>query len=158
MGERKHHYILTDYPNGWSLGKCKWCQKVEPFRQYPLHNSLSQVIPITSEEKRKFLTSLGITIHSSRGDEGEKEKLINSVKKIGINKTAKKFGISCSTLGLWAKGLSPNKPYSIKYSYDFKIRCVNEYKKKKNFYGVAKELNIPRSTLQKWVSLYDTSI
>ena len=150
---RKHHYILTDYPDGWALGRCKWCKRIEPFRQYPLHNSYNQVIEATLAEKRKFLSSIGITIHSSRWHDSEKLELINSVKRIGINQTAKKFGLSPSTVGKWSKGLSPNKSYSDKYSKEFKLKCVDEYERKQNFYGVAKEMGIPRSTLQRWVKV-----
>ena len=150
---RRHHYVLTDYPDGWTLGRCKWCKRIEPFRQYPLHNSYNQVIEATLAEKRKFLSSIGITIHSSRWHDSEKLELINSVKRIGINQTAKKFGVSPSAVGKWAKGLSPNKPYSEKYSKEFKLKCIGEYERKQNFYGVAKEMGIPRSTLQKWVKV-----
>ena len=151
----RHHYILTNYPSGWALGECKWCKKIEPFRQYPQHNAHNQVIPTSLEEKRKFLISIGKRIHSSRWEKGEKEQIIESVKIIGINKTAKKFGLPTSTVGIWAKGKSPIKPVSQMYSDDFKLKCVNEYRKKKNFYRVAKELEIPRSTLQKWVAKYN---
>ena len=120
---------MTDYPDGWALGRCKWCKRIEPFRQYPLHNSYNQVIDPTLAEKRKFLSS------------------------IGINQTAKKFGLSPSTVGKWSKGLSPNKSYSDKYSKEFKLKCVDEYERKQNFYGVAKEMGIPRSTLQRWVKV-----
>ena len=150
---RKHHYILTDYPDGWALGRCKWCKRIEPFRQYPLHNSYNQVIDPTLAEKRKFLSSIGITIHSSRWHDSEKLELINSVKRIGINQTAKKFGLSPSTVGKWSKGLSPNKSYSDKYSKEFKLKCVDEYKRKQNFYGVAKQMGIHRSTLQRSVKV-----
>ena len=150
---RKHHYILTDYPDGWALGRCKWCGRVEPFRQYPLHNSYNQVVEVTLAEKRRFLSSIGITIHSSRWHDSEKVALINSVKRIGINQTAKKFGVSPSAVGKWAKGLSPNKAYSDNYSKEFKLKCIDEYERKQNFYGVAKEMGIPRSTLQRWVKV-----
>jgi transposase-like protein len=150
---KKHHYILTNYPNGWALGRCKWCKVVEPFRQYPQHNSFRQVVPTTLAEKRRFLSSIGITIHSSRWDVSEKEALINSVRKIGIHQTAKKFDVSPSAVGNWAKGLSPYKANSDKYSKEFKLRCVGEYERHQNFYGVAKKMGIPRSTLQRWVKV-----
>lgn len=149
----KHHYILTNYPDGWALGRCKWCKSVEPFRQYPQYNYLNQVVQTTAEEKRKFLSSIGISIHSSRWEPSEKENLISSVRKIGIHKTAKKFGLSVSTIGLWAKGLSPYKAYSDKYSKEFKLKCIGEYERHQNFYGVAKRMGIPRSTLQRWVKI-----
>ena len=115
---RKHHYILTDYPDGWALGRCKWCGRVEPFRQYPLHNSYNQVIEATLAEKRKFLSSIGITIHSSRWHDSEKLELINSVKRIGINQTAKKFGLGRQILEGFLEersGVVPNTKWKKKF-------------------------------------------
>ena len=151
MANNKHHYLVEAYPNGWALGRCKWCRKVKPMRNWPVHDAWGKVLPTTAKAKRDFLRSLNITIHASNWEPEEKIAIINSVKQIGIQKTAKKYELAASTVGLWAKGLSPNAPNATKYSPKFKEKMIIEYQKEPNFYKLSKKTGIPRATIQNWV-------
>ena len=146
-----HYYQVQSHSGGWALGRCKWCKRIEPLRDYPKLDLHGQQILPTSADKRKFLRSLSIPVSRKRWDESEVEALIDSVQKVGINKTAKLFDIPTSTLHLWMKEHSPFPSYSKKYTKEFKMKAVSAYEKRKNFYGVAKDFGIPRATLQKWV-------
>ena len=151
MAEKKHHYIIEEHSDGWALGRCKWCNKIKPLRNWPIHNGNGQVKPTTAKAKRDFLRSLNIVIHASHWEPEEKDEILRSVQRIRIQKTAKKFGIAPSTVGLWAKGLSPNAHNATKYSPEFKEKMIIEYKKEPNFYKLSKKTGIPRATIQNWV-------
>ena len=147
----KHHYLIETYPNGWALGRCKWCNKIKPFRNWPIHDVNGTVKPTTAKAKRDFLRSINIKVYESHWEPEEKDAIKQSVRLIGIHQTAKKFGLSVSTVGLWAKGLSPYAHNVTKYSPEFKEKMVKEYQNDPNFYKLAKKTGIPRATIQSWV-------
>ena len=147
----KHHYIIETYPDGWAFGRCKWCKCIKPFRNWPSHDINGRVIPTTARDKRNFLRSINIKIYKNHWEPDEKDEIKQSVRRIGIHQTAKKFGLAPSTVGLWAKGLSPHAHNVSKYTPEFKEKMVVEYKKEPNFYKLAKKTGIPRATIQSWV-------
>ena len=146
-----HRYQVQSHSGGWALGRCKWCRRTEPFRDSSIGYVKGKQILPTSAEKRRFLRSLDIPVSRNRWDDSEVQTLIDSVKEIGMNQTAKQYEIPVSTLHLWTKGLSPFSYNPTKYTKEFKSKVISAYEKRKNFRGVAKDFGIPRSTLQRWV-------
>ena len=146
----KHHYVLDQSKDGWALAQCKWCKRINAFQnQYKSHPD-----PTTLAEKRDFLRSAGKVVSSNHWTPIARDKVIASIKTIGINKTAKKFNMPVSTVGAWGKGLSCNKSNRTKYQEDFKRKAVATALKTKNIRRTAINLDIPRSALQIWIKKY----
>ena len=146
----KHHYVLDQSKDGWALAQCKWCKRINAFQnQYKSHPD-----PTTLAEKRDSLRSAGKVVSSNHWTPIERDKVIASIKTIGINKTAKKFNMPVSTVGAWGKGLSCNKSNRTKYQEDFKKKAVATALKTKNIRRTAINLDIPRSALQIWIKKY----
>lgn len=100
------------------------------------------------------MRSAGKVVSSNHWTPIERDKVIASIKTIGINKTAKKFNMPVSTVGAWGKGLSCNKSNRTKYQEDFKKKAVATALKTKNIRRTAINLDIPRSALQIWIKKY----
>ena len=146
----KHHYVLNQSKDGWTLARCKWCKRINAFKE----SYTSKPELTTLAEKRDFLRSAGKVVSSNHWTPIERDKVIASIKTIGINKTAKKFNMPVSTVGAWGKGLSCNKSNRTKYQEDFKKKAVATALKTKNIRRTAINLDIPRSALQIWIKKY----
>ena len=136
-----HHWILERPELSWSLGRCKACKTVDAF---PNHPKASDVI-----SKREFLQLNNV---AKPYTESEKMPVIKHALLNSIQEASKEFNIPTSTIGNWMKGKNPaNKD---KYSMAYKKKVVKEYQEKENFYQLAKDTGVPRSTLQLWVKIY----
>tara|TARA_Y100000310_G_scaffold321555_1_gene379358 strand:+ start:81 stop:545 length:465 start_codon:yes stop_codon:yes gene_type:complete len=147
----RHKYVMGPTKNGWSYAMCKYCKGTDIFRVYIDRSWSGYSSPPTFADKREALRFQGHTITKKYWGDGEKDKILNSVKEIGINATAKKMNLPASTVGLWTKGTSKNPRNKDKYTDLFREYAIKEYKKYKNFRKVSLLLQIPRSTLQSWV-------
>ena len=116
-----HRYQVQSHSGGWALGRCKWCRRIEPFRDSSIGYVKGKQILPTSAEKRRFLRSLNIPVSRNRWDDSEVQTLIDSVKEIGMNQTAKQYEIPVSTLHLWTKGLSPTIRQNIQRTSNQKL-------------------------------------
>ena len=152
----KHHFILEEkIIDGWTLARCKWCSKIDAYRCYydtKLHGS-SASVP-TLADKRAFMRSQGLAVPPSFWDKEEKTAVIKSVTKIGVTSTARKFGIPTSTVGLWAKGLSPKSFKGYKYTIEFKKKVAAYAELTNNNRRTAKLFDITRGSVQKWRKEY----
>jgi len=145
---RHHYYIIEPAKKEWSRARCKWCKATELFHNDPKINFGKDSQESNSAAKRDFLHSNGIIVTDKYWDEGEKEKVLLSVERIGIRATAKAMGIPVSTVALWGKGKSP---FVYKYSYEFQKKAVRIALSTKNVKRTAINLNISRSALQSWI-------
>ena len=146
----KHHYVLEQPKDGWSFARCKWCHRINAFKE----DYKSKPEPTTLAEKRDFLRSAGKTVSHHHWSPEERAKVIASIKTIGINKTAKKFNMPVSTVGKWGKGLSCNQSNRTKYQEEFRKKAVAVALKTKNIRRTAINLGVTRSALQIWIKKY----
>ena len=146
---RHHYYIIEPAKKEWSRARCKWCKATELFHNEPqIKNFRGKVEESASAAKREFLRSNNITVTDKYWDEGEKEKVLLSVERIGIRATAKAMNLPVSTVALWGKGKSP---FVSKYPYEFQKKAVRMALSTKNVKRTAINLNISRSALQFWI-------
>ena len=146
-----HHYFVIDSPQGyWSKANCKKCGLIKA-----LGNSDDNP-HITESSRIEFLKNSGVDFNNLCAKD-KREWLKPYVQKYGIQQTARLLNKPTSSIGKWAEGLSRFPRNSQKYSKEFRFQAILEYTIKKNFYGVAKQLEIPRSTLQSWVRKYAIS-
>jgi len=146
-----HHFILSSkIINGWSLARCKRCLSRDAFNiDYRLDSKGIAVSP-SSKEKRQFLRSQGVPLTNKYWTDADRNEIISSVSTIGINATARKYEIPKSTVGLWAKGLSPNVFNRYKYTNLFKKTVALYAKTINNNRRTAKMFEVPRSSVQVW--------
>ena len=146
---RHHYYIIEPAKKEWSRARCKWCKATELFHNEPkIKNFGGKAEEATSVAKREFLRSNNITVTDKYWDEGEKEKVLLSVQRIGIRATAKAMDLPASTVALWGKGKSP---FVYKYPYEFQKKAVRMALSTKNVRRTAINLSISRSALQYWI-------
>tara|TARA_Y100000310_G_scaffold70684_1_gene66426 strand:+ start:3810 stop:4280 length:471 start_codon:yes stop_codon:yes gene_type:complete len=150
------HYFKVNSKiiKGWSLAKCKKCYVIEAFRNYYTVTKNGKAVSPSSIEKRDFLHSQGIRVSRRHWSEEERTQVIASVSQIGVNATAKKFRMSPSTVGLWAKGRSPKQYKGNKYTVKFKKEVAAYAEKSNNNYGTAKRFQVARGAVQNWRRLY----
>ena len=146
---RFHHYILEPAEKGWVRGRCKWCESTDLFyNENKIRTLGGKAQGPTSADKREYLRSKGWPLTNKYWDAGEKERVISSVKLIGVQATARKMNLPVSTVALWGKGQSP---FVSRYTSEFKKKAVYLALTTKNIRRTAINLDIPRSVLQSWI-------
>jgi len=146
-----HHFIIESPKGTWSLAVCCKCNKIDAFLNSNADNIWNPTpkIKFMDQHKREFLKSKGVKYSETYTIE-QKKKVIQTVERLGINKTARLLGIPISTVGLWGRGQSIHIKNSDKYTTHFKLSAIEYYLKERNFKKVARILGVPRSTLQSW--------
>jgi len=146
---RHHYYIIEPAKKEWSRARCKWCKATELFHNEPkIKNFGGKAEEPTSVAKRDFLHSNNFTVTDKYWDEGEKEKVLLSIERIGIRATARTMNIPVSTVALWGKGKSP---FVYKYPDEFKRNAVRMALTMKSIRKTAINLDISKSVLQSWI-------
>ena len=147
----KHHYIV-DSPNGtWAVAVCKKCSMKTAFRNsldWDIHKRVLEKNYLT---KFEFLESQNISFNELIPSD-KKEWILPYVKKYGIQGTARKLKLPASSVGLWAKGKSCKEKNADKYSPSFKKKVLKKIEDNLPHYRIAKELGIPRTTVQSWAN------
>ena len=160
MGKGRHkcHWILESNVKGWALGRCKWCSRVEAFDNFPKYGINGSIIlsniQFPNQTKRDFLRSQGVMVSYKKWSKKEKWILRESVKKIGVTATAKKYNVPKQNLSLWFKGLTPYKYNPDKYTDQFRMEVGKYAEDIDNNYRTAKKFKVSRSSVQNWRSQY----
>ena len=147
----KHHYVLAS-PNGmWAIAVCKKCRMKTAFRNsldWDIHKRILEKNFIT---KFEFLESQNIPIKELIPSD-KKEWILPYVEKYGIQGTARKLKLPVSSVGMWAKGKSGMPRNADKYSPSFKKKVLQKIEDNQPHYSIAKEFDMPRTTVQSWAN------
>jgi len=158
--QHKCRWILETPKGGWAIAKCKWCNRKRAFNNDPLFDihgrNLSLDTEMPNQGERDALRKAGIPVSNIKWTREEKWVLRESVRKIGITATSKKYNVPKQNLSLWFKGLSPKKYKGNMYTDQFKMEVGQYAEDTNNNYATAKKFKVSRGIVQVWRKRYLT--
>lgn len=158
--QHKCRWILEMPKDGWCIAKCKWCNRKRAFNNDPVYDTQGRewdVDPaMPNQGERNALRNAGVMVSNKKWTPQEKWVVRESVRKIGITATSKKYNIPKQTLSFWFKGLTPNKYRANMYTNEFKMEVGKYAEDTDNNSGTAKKFNVTRGSVQNWRKQYLT--
>ena len=156
----KCRWVLDVPKGGWSIAKCKWCNRKRAFNNEPGFNiNGTEILPdpaMPNQGERNALRKEGVMVSGKKWTREEKWVLRESVRTIGVTATSKKYNVPKQSLSNWFKGLTPKKYRATMYTEEFKMEVGKYAEDTNNNNGTARKYQVTRGSVQNWRKQYLT--